>query len=438
MKKRLVIFTSLIILVSVVGTSLISAFFTLENYMKEKEEALIRYCKIISSVITDDFNNDITKEMTEYASIFSEDTGYRITLIDSSGTVLSDSEAQENYENMNNHGSREEVIEALKKGIGISNRQSESFGKEYLYVASLAKFNTGEKLIVRIAMEINTWEIAKNQVISSSVMAACIGIIMAIIISLLYASRLMRPVRQMEKQLKIAMAESEKAENIRKDFVANVTHELKTPLTSITGFAETIQDDPNLTKDTENKFLGIIIQESSRLGRLMDDILIISDIESGRETNTDEDINIVKAIKEVVQTLTPIAERQKIILKFEYQYEMYIGGNDDRFKQMMFNIIENAIKYSDNNSTVNIFCEKKEDSSIYIHIKDHGIGIAEENIDRLFERFYRVDKSRSKEAGGTGLGLAIVKHIATLFDAQIKVNSKLNEGTEFILIFPHK
>jgi two-component system phosphate regulon sensor histidine kinase PhoR len=213
-----------------------------------------------------------------------------------------------------------------------------------------------------------------------------------------------------------------------------VTHELKTPLTSISGFVETIRDDENIDAKTRDRFLDIISIESARLGRLIDDILIISDIESGREANTDGDIDIVEAIGEVVEVLSPVAKDAGIDLIFNYSYEMHMGGNSDRFKQMMANLIENAVKYSNADSSVRIDAVK-EGGAIRVSVRDEGIGIPAEHMDRLFERFFRVDKSRSKAAGGTGLGLAIVKHIAALFGAEIEVESKLGEGSTFTVVF---
>jgi two-component system phosphate regulon sensor histidine kinase PhoR len=188
------------------------------------------------------------------------------------------------------------------------------------------------------------------------------------------------------------------------------------------------------------KFLNIITIESQRLGRLIDDILIIADIESGREIAGNEDIDVKLAIEEVLGALAPQAGDHNIKLHFDAEYEMYIGGDYDRFKEMMFNLIENAIKYSGDGKNVYVHAEKtvddlEGDDRVVISIRDEGIGISEENIPRLFERFYRVDKSRSRNAGGTGLGLAIVKHIAALMDAEVGVESEEGKGSTFTVSF---
>jgi two-component system phosphate regulon sensor histidine kinase PhoR len=249
-----------------------------------------------------------------------------------------------------------------------------------------------------------------------------------------------KKIRELERQLAETKEENIKAENIRHEFVANVTHELKTPLTSIAGFAETLEGSAGEDPAIRSKFLNIIMIETQRLARLIDDILVLSDIESGREVSKDVDIDVKQAICEVIGALEPQAKAKDISLHFEAEYEMYIGGDYDRFKELMFNLIENAIKYSDSGKNVYVTAEKKMDEDaegrhVVICVRDEGIGISSENIPRLFERFYRVDKSRSRNGGGTGLGLAIVKHIAALMDAEVSVKSKVGEGSSFIVAF---
>jgi len=241
----------------------------------------------------------------------------------------------------------------------------------------------------------------------------------------------------METLLAETLEKNKKAENIRKEFVANVTHELKTPLTSISGFAETLQGSAGEKPEVRARFLEIISLESARLSRLIDDTLIISDIESGRDVMPKGgDIDIKQAIEEVIEALRPLAVSKSIEIIFEAQYEMYIGGDEGRFKQLMVNLAENAIKYSEDGRRVFIQAVKEADGNVCVSVKDEGIGISEEDLPRVFERFYRVDKSRSRDEGGTGLGLAIVKHIAALFDARLDVKSELGQGSVFTIRFP--
>lgn len=235
--------------------------------------------------------------------------------------------------------------------------------------------------------------------------------------------------RQMEK----AIEESKKAEAIRKEFVANVSHELKTPLTSISGFIETLQDGAAEDPEIRTKFIDIIAIETARLKRLIQDLLVLSDIENKRSTEHDL-FNVSGAVADTLETLDPIAEKKDIEIITDMDRSVEISGSADRFRQMMVNLVENAIKYSDEHSHVWVKVYNENDKTV-VSVRDEGIGIAPEHHDRLFERFYRVDKSRSKKAGGTGLGLSIVKHIAVLFGAALKVESQVGEGTTFFVIF---
>lgn len=227
------------------------------------------------------------------------------------------------------------------------------------------------------------------------------------------------------------ITEMKRLENIRTQFVANVSHELKTPLTSIKGFAETLRyvDDD----ETKNKFLDIIDKETIRLTRLINDILVLSNLES----NTIEEMEELlpdEIIYDVIDILSEQANKKDIKITFDRENINYILGQKDKFMQIALNIIENSIKYSENGDKIFIKSFSKDGYYNFI-VKDTGIGIPKEDLPRIFERFYRVDKSR--KSGGTGLGLAIVKHIVKSFGGTIEVKSELNKGTEFIFRIKH-
>ncbi len=228
-------------------------------------------------------------------------------------------------------------------------------------------------------------------------------------------------------------------ENMRKDFVANVSHELKTPLTSIQGFIETLKEGAAEKKEIRDKFIDIIDIEANRLKLLIDDILVLSDIEKNNDKQTRyTDVDVSEVIAEIDEMMSNIASRKEIKITYDIQENMAsIFANKVWIKQMFINLIDNAVKYSSSNGNVNVSVHDIIDHFV-ISIKDDGIGIAPEHIDRLFERFYRVDKARSKKVGGTGLGLAIVKHIVFAIDGEISVKSEVDEGTEFIIRIPKK
>lgn len=225
-----------------------------------------------------------------------------------------------------------------------------------------------------------------------------------------------------------------KLENMRSQFVANVSHELKTPLTSIKGFAETLK----YVNDEENKerFLNIINDEAERLTRLINDILALSDLEYHKDEIV-QDIYVKESLEELGYIMESVAESKSVDLSIKCDKNILLRGSKDKFKQMMINLIDNAIKYSEKGAKV--FVEASYmDNECTITIKDTGMGIDDEHLSRVFERFYRVDKARSRANGGTGLGLAIVKHIVITFNGTINVESELGVGTLFTIKIPAK
>jgi len=233
------------------------------------------------------------------------------------------------------------------------------------------------------------------------------------------------------------ITEIRKLEHMRKDFVANVSHELKTPLTSIKGFVETLKQGAAEQKEIRDKFIDIIDIESNRLSSLIDDILVLSDIEKRSHFSHNNDIDICKSVSEVIEVLNEIAKKKDIKLSLECDQDLKaVVGNEGWFKQMLINLIDNAIKYTPDSGDVYVSV-KNMDDGVEFSIKDTGIGIDKDHIARLFERFYRVDKARSRAVGGTGLGLAIVKHIILSFDGAIEVDSTIGKGSEFIVTLPY-
>ena len=226
-----------------------------------------------------------------------------------------------------------------------------------------------------------------------------------------------------------------KLENMRKEFVANVSHELKTPITSIKGFVETLKMTDNLDDDTKNRFLTIIENEATRLTRLIDDILLLSTIENKTKKKV-EKVDLFEVFEEVHEVVNYIAKKKNIKVNYEFKNkDIDLWEYSGYIRQILLNIISNAIKYTGENGSVNIkqYIKAKK---VFIEVKDNGIGIPQEDIDRIFERFYRVDKARSRSVGGTGLGLAITKHMIKALNGNIKVESELGVGSKFIIELP--
>ncbi|UPA29606.1 cell wall metabolism sensor histidine kinase WalK [Terrisporobacter glycolicus] len=228
-----------------------------------------------------------------------------------------------------------------------------------------------------------------------------------------------------------------KLENMRRDFVANVSHELKTPLTSINGFVETLIMNEDLPVNKRNRFLAIIQKESDRLKRLIEDILLLSSIES-KNNLVMENIILYDVFKEVYEMINYIANSKKIDLQYNFEdKEVVVQAYGDYLKQLLLNLIDNAIKYTPEGGrvTVNQFTKNDE---IVIEVIDNGVGIPKEDQSKIFQRFYRVDKARSRSVGGTGLGLAITKHIVHSLKGSIGLESQLGEGSKFIVKLPKK
>lgn len=234
------------------------------------------------------------------------------------------------------------------------------------------------------------------------------------------------------------ITEIKRLEKMRSEFVANVSHELKTPLTSIKGFVETLKSGAIEDHDAATRFLNIIEDEADRLNRLISDILSLSELENKKSKPRLEVIDTANKIMEIVSMLQNQAGKKNINLQTNVAEDVnMLKGDQDQFKQMLINLIDNAVKYTPEGGNVEVTAYNSG-SDVVIRIKDNGIGIAKDHIPRLFERFYRVDKARSRNVGGTGLGLAIVKHIALQLDCKIDVQSEVGKGTEFILTIPTK
>lgn len=228
-----------------------------------------------------------------------------------------------------------------------------------------------------------------------------------------------------------------KLEEFRRDFIADVTHEIKTPLTSIIAAVETLEsvgDD----KEAQSRFMKIITQQATRLNALVQDILSLSNLEHKRLSSSDEmpEISVEGAVREAVELCRPRAEAKNIRLNLEIADNVMIHADAQLLEQAVINLIDNAIKYSNENSEVKVTMKRNGVNQFRIDVLDHGIGIAKEHQDRVFERFYRVDKARSRKLGGTGLGLAIVKHVALLHGGKPGVVSEPGKGSDFYIQLP--
>ena len=377
-----------------------------------------------------------------------EDSSLRVTLIDLEGNVIFDNQLDESE--MENHSSREEFKEAKENGYGISKRYSSSLLKTFYYVAYKLDNN-----IIRVSkvadstlyiLFINLWPLY---------IVAIVLIICSILLGLLLSKKIVDPINninlehplennkykeieplliRIETQKNELMKENEEvlnASKVRQEFTSNVSHELKTPLHVISGYAELIKE--GIVKDSDVKEFGEkIYSEASRMSKLVEDIMKISKLESDKTIEKTQ-LNLKNIVVAIVDSLMIEADKKNVKFKLSLN-DCLINGNYDSIYSLIFNLVDNAIKYNKTNGKITIKLQEVS-NNVILSVKDTGIGIPKEDLDRIFERFYRVDKSRSKDSGGTGLGLAIVKHSLIVNNATIKVESELKKGSTFTVTF---
>lgn len=390
---------------------------------------------------------------TAFLEDFHEDD-YRITWITASGSVLYDNEADTAV--MENHLEREEIRQALSSGQGESSRYSDTLSEMQLYFAQ--RLPDGSVLRLS-ATQATVWRLLLGLALP------VIGVIViALALSFVLASRLSRrivePINTLDlddpaqylgqsdyteiepllqrldrqkEQIHRDQAELEKTSLIRQEFTANVSHELKTPLHVISGYAELIESGMVKPEDIP-QFAGRIRMESQRMGKLVEDIIDLTKLDSGGIGMSWETTDLLSVAKGAAEGLASEAEASGVTLTVEGE-SATIRGIPQYLYSIVYNLCDNGIKYSAAGGHVTVRTEALP-QAVKLVVSDTGIGIPPEHQDRIFERFYRVDKSRSKEVGGTGLGLSIVKHAARLHGASIELQSSPSEGSIFTISFP--
>ena len=352
----------------------------------------------------------------QFAENYAKAYNIRITIIDSEGNVLGESQGASDL--MSNHLNREEVQKALDGQSNSLIRKSDTFDVDYCYCA--VPVDCGDfHGVMRVALPLSELKNMDNEFVRSTVLVTLVLLVVVFFLGAYF--------RKYVQAMK-------KVENMRREFVSNVTHELKTPLTSIRGFVETLKDGAIEDPKMAHRFLDIIDIETERLSHLISDTLLLSEIESKQDTNPEPcDVNAV--IAEVVELLQPkVKEHVRLIFQPDPTLKPY-NCNRDRIKQLLINLVDNGLKATEFGA-VTVRC-RTMGNELVLEISDTGIGMEEEQLVRIFERFYRVDKGRSKAQGGTGLGLSIVKHIVELYHGTVHVTSKPGIGTEFTVKLPY-
>ena len=437
--------------------ALFAVYFTMQVFEGEMADQLKSQMRenlrLIETAYVNEALGDEPHKLAKFAS-----KDLRITLIDSKGGILYDSDAE--AVKMENHNDREEVIDAFAKGVGEDLRYSSTLQANAFYFAKRLK----DGKVLRLGMrQANLQQVFSKTIpyliaLLAAIVAA--AILIAIGLSRAFISPLKKLVNQLgtpewmnienvykeiaplvntirkqdlELQLTIEQLSNEKQKitHLKDEFTANASHELKTPLTSISGYAELIENGMAKPEDVK-VFAGKIHKEALRLQSIANDIITLSklDGQQGEPFDLNEKVNLWKVAHCCVEDLSLSANKKSVQVSLDGDKTAEIQGSSKLLYEMVFNLVDNAIRYTEQGGKVAVVVEPGA-----IVVKDTGIGIPEECQDRIFERFYRVDKSRSKETGGTGLGLAIVKHIAEVLHATIRLNSTVGFGTEIRIGF---
>ena len=420
---------------------------------------LLTFC--LSTVIFYElFKSEVVDELKTYADVIKETQSYdqilqgeydpdvddlRITMIKKDGKVFYDSFAD--AKKMENHANRQEVRQALKHGNGKAIRTSDTLDKNTFYYA--VRLDDGN--ILRVAKESRSiWSVFIKV---TPAILILIFVILAIskMLSDVLTKSLLLPIEQMSENLDhledittykelmpFINTIQEQHKNIlmnakmRQEFTANVSHELKTPLTAISGYSELIQN--GMTNEEETiRFAGEIHKCAKRLLTLINDTIRLSQLDTSEQKVIYEAIDLYKIAEDCVNMLKFSAENHGITISI-HGTNAYLEGNKEMLEEVVYNLCDNAIRYNNEGGKVDVTV-KPVKGKIYLCVEDNGIGISKEHQERIFERFYRVDKSRSKSTGGTGLGLAIVKHIIQQHGAHMELTSEKGKGTKIEIEF---
>ncbi len=438
MKRKINARFVLLTVMSVVLTLVLATLAYYELFKKEVLADLRSYTYVLQHA-------QMFEDLTAIQEYTLSDTDVRITLIDPKGAVQYDSRAD--AADMDNHENRPEIAQALKNGYGEAIRHSDTIDRNLFYYA--LRLDNGS--ILRVGKESGSiWAVFA----SIFPWIAGIGMLLiglGLVLSHYLTIQLLEPIERMANDMdhldsmtvykemipfttKIRKQHEDIIKNakMRQDFTANVTHELKTPLTSISGYSELIENGMATDADVV-RFAAEIHKNSMRLLTLINDIIRLSELDVTEQTLMTQKVDLYEIARTCVNMLQINGEKHDVSIAL-YGTSCMINANREMMEELVYNLCDNAIRYNNAGGSVSVWVTQEQDHVVLL-VKDTGIGIPREDQERIFERFYRVDKSRSKSTGGTGLGLAIVKHIVEQHGAELEVESKLGEGTEIRVIF---
>lgn len=407
-------------------------------------------------------SSDLEKQIVEISKQMNDD--YRITLIDQDGSVLADSETG-NPETMENHKNRKEVKEAFQDGFGTKVRNSSTIKGSMMYAAYCSP--TQHK-VIRISIHHDVITDLMKMMVPSIAISLLLALSVAGVLTNKFANSVTKPILEishklegiydekidfnfphyqydelniiartttdMSKSVQDYIRKLEKEKTIRQEFFSNASHELKTPLTAIRGYAELLQSGMASDTNMQKEFLGRIHSEVEEMTSLINDILMISRLETKELMPTKEMLCVKSVAEEVKKTLKPLADENNVSLEI-HCCDDFVYMDRSHLQGILSNLMGNAVKYNRPGGFVQTDITM-DSTSLSIRVEDSGIGIAKEDQKRIFERFYRVDKGRSKRVAGTGLGLSIVKHVTEFYGGCVSVESQSGVGSTFLVQLP--
>ncbi len=373
--------------------------------------------------------------------------GVRVTLVEESGLVRYDNLADPAQ--MENHLDRPEVADAFLTGAGRCVRESETLSSSTFYYA----LRRPDGSVLRVSKTAGSIYSVFRAALPGILLVLALLLGLSFCLARLLAAKLLRPVKRMAENMDaqaepaqyeelapfVSMIQKQhedilKGVRMRQEFTANVTHELKTPLTSISGYAELIETGMADPGDTV-RFARGIHSSADRLLSLINDIIRLSELDGGEAAVPFERLDLYELAGSCVETLSLNGKKHQVSLALRGE-SVLIDGNRQMIEELLYNLCDNAIRYNNRDGRVEVYVGPQEGGGAVLSVSDTGIGIPKEHQERIFERFYRVDKSRSKSTGGTGLGLAIVKHIVALHGARMELWSEVGRGTKITVYFP--
>jgi len=454
-----------LLVIAMITVDILASRVAERNYVAELTRELADEARLLALVE----QGDVSRMSEERVRTLAQAARARITVVAPDGRVLADSEASP--ERMENHRNRPEIARALAGSRGASIRLSATVRVKFLYVAVPVAGNA-----LRLAVPLSEVDQQVNAIRKQMLAAAALAFLPAVALGTVFARRISgklgaiidyagelakgnfrdrlpradggelgllgrklgetgEKLQGMFEELERKHAELERLERIRKDFVINVTHELRTPLAAIQGYTETLLDGALEDPEHNVRFLAIIRQNAERLARLTADLITLSEVELNMRAFRFGRHHVGALLTEAVDSIRPMAARKRIAVALE-PARAEVCCDAEAVYQVLANLLDNAVKYTPEGGAIAVSARPLESGQVEVSVRDTGIGIPAEDLPRLFERFYRVDKARSRELGGTGLGLAIVKHLVHAQGGEVRVRSEPGGGSAFSFTLP--